>query len=331
MAAEPAPSGDSFQARFHQRWSALRNPHTRALAWLLDAPDLLEASAPRWHGKIAQLPAQAGDAARDWLVQLDAAPQALEAFLAVHPLTRLGRYAENLLAWYFRHLGILVAHGVQVRAGKDHTIGEFDFLLQQDGALLHWEFATKFYLLCSDDPALADLQRADYFIGPNLADTLGKKIRKILDRQLMLGQHPAAQALLPRPLSAAQALMKGWLFYRRGETPALPGAGVSARHCRGWWCTPDELDSHIGEAAAIIPRIGWMAPARLPLAQGLPTATVRQALLEGFARDPMPVMVAALQRHGEEWLETERGFVVPDRWPAQAVQRLGGQADPGPA
>lgn len=330
-AAEATPSAPAcvpaFQQNFHQRWHALRNPHVRALAWLLDAPDLLDASSPRWQGKIAQLGAQAGDDARDWLLQLDAAPQALEAFLNVHPLTRLGRYAENLLAWYFRHLGILAAHGLQVRAGKDQTIGEFDFLLQQGDALLHWEFATKFYLLCSDDPALAPLQRADYFVGPNLADTLGKKIRKILDRQLMLGQHPAAQALLPQPLAAAKALMKGWLFYRRGETPALPDAGVSPQHCRGWWCVPDELDAHIAEAAAIIPRISWLAPARLPLPGGATVASLRQALLDGFAHDPMPVMVASLQRHGNEWLEIDRGFVVPPHWPEQAGQRLGKRSD----
>ncbi len=322
MAADTGSVAETFQQAFHRRWSVLRNPHVRALAWLLDSPDLLDASAPRWQGKIAQLAPSAADAAREWLMQLEAAPQSLEEFLNVHPLTRLGRYAENLLAWYFRHQGTLVAHGLQVRAGKDQTIGEFDFLLRHGDTLQHWEFATKFYLLYSDDPAVAGLQRADYFVGPNLADTLGKKIRKILDRQLLLGQHPAAQALLPQPLANAQALMKGWLFYRRGETPPLLAAGVSAAHCRGWWCLPDELETHVGEAAAIIPRIRWMAPARLPLAEGWAVSEIRQALLAGFERDPMPVMVAALQRQGDEWLECDRGFVVPPDWPRQAGQRL---------
>lgn len=325
MAADALPlaSAGSFQATFHRRWAALRNPHTRALAWLLDAPDLLDAAAPRWEGKIAQLPPQAGDEARDWLLQLDQHPQSLEAFLGVHRLMRLGRYAENLLAWYFEHQGILVAHGLQVRAGKDDTIGEFDFLLQQGDALHHWEFATKFYLLCSDDLALAPVQQADYFIGPNLSDTLGKKIRKTLDRQLLLGSHPSAQALLPQPLARAQALMKGWLFYRRGEVPALLKADVSPQHCRGWWCSLSELDAHVGATIAILPRIAWLAPARLPLDRGLPTATVRQTLQQGFIRDPMPVMVAQLARHGNEWLELDRGFVVPDPWPQQAGERLG--------
>ena len=165
MVADNAPpvlyASGHFQAGFHQRWSMLRNRHVRALAWLLDAPDLLDVNAPRWQGKIASLPAQAADEARDWLVELDAAPQALEDYLGMHPLMRLGRYAESLLAWYFRHCGTLVAHGLQVRADKGQTIGEFDFLLRQEDALVHWEFATKFYLLYSDDPALAGVQRAE--------------------------------------------------------------------------------------------------------------------------------------------------------------------------
>ena len=40
----------THQADFQQRWVCLRNPHVRALAWLLDASDVLDAYAPRWHG-----------------------------------------------------------------------------------------------------------------------------------------------------------------------------------------------------------------------------------------------------------------------------------------
>jgi len=35
-------------------------------------------------------------------------------------------------------------------------------------------------------------------------------------------------------------------------------------------------------------------------------------------------MVAALRREGDIWLETERGFVVPDAWPQQAVEKISG-------
>lgn len=173
-------STTNHQAQFQQRWVGLCSPHVRSLAWLLDAPDVLDAMSPRWQGKIAKLPVHTADHCREWLLQLDADPGALEAYLDVQRFTRLGRYAERLLAWYFQHQGQLVAHGLPVRSGKEETIGEFDFLLSVDQKLLHWELATKFYLLAVNDPALEAVQQADYFVGPNLADTLGQKCTRFL-------------------------------------------------------------------------------------------------------------------------------------------------------
>ena len=314
----------SHQAEFQQRWACLSNPHTRALAWLLEAPDVLDADAVRWQGKIARLPADTAERCRDWLLQLDADASAFEAYLDVKRFTRLGRYAERLLAWYFKHQGQLVAHGLPVRSGKEETIGEFDFLLKFEQSLVHWELATKFYLLAVDDPALATVQQADYFVGPNLADTLGRKMRKILDRQLALGEHTAAQALLPQRLSAAQALVKGWLFHRRGSQLNLAPLGISEHHCRGWWCTVSELEAHVGAVGAIIPRISWLAPARLPPDEGLDLSELENQLRKHFEHDSMPLMVAALRREGDMWLEVERGFVVPDAWPQQAVEKISG-------
>ncbi len=138
---------ESCQARFHRRWQHLNDPHVRALAWLLDAPDLLDPQAPQWRGLIATLTGVPDRQAIAWLAELDAAPDALHAYLDIGPYTRLGRYAEKLMAFYFQHRGTLFAHGIQVRAGKNHTVGEFDFLLREGDALLHLEFATKFYLL----------------------------------------------------------------------------------------------------------------------------------------------------------------------------------------
>ena len=117
----------SFQERFHQRWAQLGDPHVRALACLIDAPGLLDIEAPQWQGKVARLEASAGDAARAWLHDLDRAPAALHAHLAFQPFGRLGRYAEKLMTFYLRHLGVLLAHNVQVRAAGNQTIGEFDF------------------------------------------------------------------------------------------------------------------------------------------------------------------------------------------------------------
>lgn len=307
----------SFQAQFHQRWNHLNDPHVRTLAWLLDAPDLLNPDALQWRGRIATLKANASTEAEAWLVDLDRAPASLHAYLAAQHCSRLGRYAEKLMAFYFQHMGILVAHGVQVRAAKNDTVGEFDFLLRHGAALVHWEFATKFYLLESSGAGL----HADYFVGPNLADTLGAKMQKILDRQLALAQHPAAQIHLPQPVASAQALVKGWLFYHDDDPPPIQSLGVSDTHCRGFWCVPGELDAIPGERYVVLPRLSWLAPAKVDVLQTLNRQSLLAMLAAHFARDTMPVLVAVVDRQGDHAIETSRGFFVPDDWRTRAGNR----------
>lgn len=303
--------------QFHRRWNHLNDPHVRALAWLLDAPDLLNPRAPQWQGQIATL-ADASKDAEDWLLSLDHAPAALHTFLDVQPFSRLGRYAEKLMAFYFRHQGRMVAHGVQVRADKNDTIGEFDFLLRDGATLVHWEFAVKFYLLGPSDGG----QQADYFVGPNLADTLGAKMNKILNRQLALGQHPAAQIHLPQPVASAQALIKGWLFYNDDNVPLAGSAGVSDAHCRGFWCRLPELDARAGERYAVLPRLHWLAPVKMDFGMSLSRQSLLDMLAAHFARDTMPVLVAQVERQGDYAVEIDRGFIVPDDWPKRAGERF---------
>jgi hypothetical protein len=321
MIPSPEPL-ESFQTRFHRRWNQLNDPHVRALAWLLDAPDLLDPEAPRWQGRIASLAGSAGTDMEQWLLGLDHAPAALHAFLGVQAFTRLGRYAEKLMAFYFQHQGILVAHGVQVRAGKNDTVGEFDFLLRDGAALVHWEFATKFYLLQLTGAAAAADHQDDYFVGPNLADTLGAKMNKILNRQLALAQHPAAQIHLPQPVAAAQALVKGWLFYHNDDPPAARSLGVSKGHCRGFWCTQTELDARMAESYVDLPRLSWLAPAKVHPGSAVSKHALQDKLSAHFEHDTMPVMVALLERQGDYALETSRGFIVPDDWRSRAGEKM---------
>jgi hypothetical protein len=298
---------DTYQSRFEARWGHLAQPRVRALAWLLDAPDLLDAGDPHWQGRIASAPPVTA-ATEAWLAQLDAHPQALDAAMGERTYTRLGLYAEKLMAFYYREHGMLVAHGLQVRAARNDTVGEFDFLLDAGpGAVEHIEFATKFYLL--QEGAGAGF---DAFLGPNLADSLGRKMRKIFDHQLQLGSHPAAQALLPRPVVRARALVKGWLFYPQGETSA--GAGLDTAHCRGRWCALDELDRLEGERFVVLPKLQWLAPYK-----GETAAVVgKTALAQQLQGQAQPVLVASVEESGETAVETARAFVVPHDWRARA-------------
>lgn len=322
----------SYQAQFARRWGHLTRPHVRALAWLLDSPDLLDAAAPEWQGRVAA-PGPVDAATASWLAQLEADPTALDAALGARQYTRLGLYAEKLMAFYFAQRGDLYAHGLQVRAANNGTVGEFDFLLDVAGGLRHIEFATKFYLLDSVTPG-GDF---DQLVGPNLADSLGRKLRKIFGQQLQLAQHPAAQALLPRPVVAAQALVKGWLFYPDGTAPPLPGIGPT--HCRARWHTLSALAYAPGQLHVVMPRLQWLAPLMVPARPAedgtlppTPPALARAELLtvleQKFALDRSPVMVAAVRREGDWLVEETRAFVVPDDWPQRAAERRAARLSP---
>lgn len=305
------PAPDNYQAAFHRRWGHLRRDGVRALAWLLDAPDLLDATAPEWQGRVATLgPVSVAIAA--WLTKLDADPSTLDAALGDKVYTRLGLYAEKLMAFYFAEQGRLVAHGLQIRASRNDTVGEFDFLLENGtNELEHIEFATKFYLLASSKG-----EGLDALVGPNLADSLGAKLRKIFDRQLTLSDHPAAQALLPRPVTMASALVKGWLFYPRGDWQNPEG--VSPTHCHGFWCTLADLQTSHDARFVILPKLQWLAPLRTETSISILTAAeLKTELSQKFETSPTPILIAQVTHRNNTTEETTRGFIVPPTWPSK--------------
>ncbi|MFC0252480.1 DUF1853 family protein [Massilia consociata] len=312
-------AAESYQQGFHRRWGHLRRARVRALAWLLDAPDLLDAHDPLWAGRVATLDPVTPEVAQ-WLNRLDHDPSRLDAALGARIYTRLGLYAEKLMAFYFAEHGRLVAHGLQIRASRNDTVGEFDFLLDDgpDG-VEHIEFATKFYLLDGEGGQQQEWELSA-LVGPNLADSLGAKMRKVFERQLNLGEHPAAQALLPRPVARARALVKGWLFYPSGSWPDM--RGIAAGHCRGFWCSLDEIDMLAGEEFLILPRLQWLAPFRAASAVWmLSRGQLRAELEANFETSSTPVLVSVVRHLPGQIEEVERGFIVPNDWRERAAAR----------
>jgi hypothetical protein len=164
--------------------------------------------------------------------------------------------------------------------------------------------------------------RFHQLVGPNLADTLGLKMRKILDKQLALGRHPAAQALLPQPVDEARALVKGWLFYGDDAAPSVDGIGP--RHNRGFWRALAQADALAGRYV-IVPRMLWLAPVKaacgsLAVFDG---AQLQAAIAERFAAERAPLLVAAVDEAAGWLVEHRRGFIVPDDWAARAVAQWG--------
>jgi hypothetical protein len=323
---------DNYQAYFERRWGHLRRARVRALAWLLDAPDLLDVHHPHWEGRIATLGPMTPET-EDWLARVDADPSGLDAVLGDKMHTRLGLYAEKLMAFYFAEQGRLVVHGLQVRASRNDTVGEFDFLLDAGPeGVEHIEFATKFYLLQDGihGGAQGDLaSNFDTFVGPNLADSLGRKMRKVFERQLALGAHPAAQEILPRPVVAARALVKGWLFYPVAtyldiiEDMSGDMSGIAARHCRGFWCALGELDLLDWDRFLVLPRLQWLPPFRAASATWmLDRAQLRAELADHFETSNAPVLVSLVREDRGSIVEVDRGFIVPDDWRERAGARL---------
>ena len=305
------PSNEHYQTDFQQRWSHINQPDVRNLIWLLDSPVLLNPLHPRWLNQLAELPPVSLETT-EWLAELDRHPATLMEFLAIHPHTRLGHYAENLLAFYFKWRGELVAHSVQVRSHT--TIGEFDFLLNTPTGFEHWEFACKFYLFANpvSTPANTPANSLSNFIGPNLKDNLDDKAHKIINVQLALGKHVEAEKYLSRPLSAARALLKGWLFYPITPTAIVPE--VAPQHCRGKWCRLAEFDAIEGDYFKPLTRLKWLAPAKISANEVIDRSQLKMKLAAQFKIDSRPVLIAQCDEMDGFFVESERLFVVPDEW-----------------
>jgi hypothetical protein len=139
----------------------------------------------------------------------------------------------------------------------------------------------------------------------------------VFERQLALAAHPAAQALLPHPVLRARALVKGWLFYPLGGGAAMPG--ISARHCRGFWCSLDEIDLLSGDAFLILPRLQWLPPFKAASATWLMNRAQLKAELQAqFEAASSPVLVASVHEQPGQVMEVERGFIVPNDWRERA-------------
>ncbi|MFZ6844730.1 DUF1853 family protein [Undibacterium sp. RuTC16W] len=320
----------TYQSQFHHQWQHLHDKHVRALAWLITSPSLLT-EVPPWRGKIAEIEASDDHGLITWLTELDRHPETLHQVLESHHQRRLGRYAENLLAFYLQHLNILYAKNVQVQNGK-HTLGEFDFLLNDVNGLLHWELATKFYIHVAGGDGIDSGVHLHDYLGPNLVDTLSAKLNKVFTQQLQLSHNPAAASVLPLPVLKAQALIKGWLFYRPDDAFSSVAslasvasvtypAEIAVNHCRGYWWSIAEVMQLELSAGLILDRLDWLAPAQAGDADVIETAELHEQVRQRLIRDQSPILLAVMSKNGDVWQESCRGMVVPDTWLTNALQR----------
>ncbi|QEL56354.1 DUF1853 family protein [Chromobacterium paludis] len=276
------------------------HPAVRDLAFLLTSP-------PPWLCGADMPPERLlGADGANLLAELDRAPAALEAWLAGAPAVRLGKYAERLFSFWFRHASHieLAFENLKVINAARRTVGEFDFLLRLDGEPWHLETASKFYLQVGDSP--------DELIGPGINDAWRLKETKNTT-QLLLSRHPNARAVLPPGFENCRAAARlcGWFFYPAGAAPA---ALLAPGQLHGWHAP--RLDAwprrHENSRWAWLPRLRWLAPARLAEAETQEEHALRDSLSAAAA----PQLVAELQPGADGvWREAARGFVTPPGWP----------------
>ena len=239
-----------------------------------------------------------------------------------------GRYAawDAILNGWFT-IGSSTAAGTRksVRAfssmTKNAPWGNSIFLYRSHGeGWTHWETAVKFYLHHPCAP-----QHDCHFIGPNAADTLERKIRRLFDHQLPLSDTRGERsATLPR-VTSRHPFVKGFIFYRpEVHPPAVGPEKLHPQHARGIWIFPDEVERVIDLSGrtdfCVMEKPCWLAALGGHTGEVLPHFQLVEFVRERFRRRPRPTMLSALQpptlESGGACFEHQRILVVPDTWPA---------------
>lgn len=298
----------------------------RDLAWTLLSPPLLgQTPKPQRHPLQASLWSSQPGLLADWLLRLDGDDSALLRWLQAHPAHRLGLYYERL--WQFAlhaapDVEVLAAN-LPIRQGG-HTLGELDLILRDEQGLHHLELAVKFYLGLSD----ADGRDATHWLGPGSRDRLDLKLAHLSQHQLPLSSRREARSLLNAlKLQEPQAALwlGGYLFYPWPVACAAP-AGASRQHLRGHWLRRSDWASFAASRPTAtwqpLPRLSWLAAARVDEANRWPPARLQRWLDELPAHANAQLLVRLEERDGN-WQEAERAFLVDDRWPLQASDDTG--------
>jgi hypothetical protein len=303
----------------HDLLQSLRTPAVRDLAWALCAPPLLgETTKTQRHPLQASCWSHQPQRLADWLALQDRDPSAIHTWLAAKPVRRLGLYYERL--WQFAlHAAPdveVIAANLPIRQGGQ-TLGELDLLLRDDEGEHHLELAVKFYLGTQGSDA------ADW-LGPGSHDRLDLKLGHLAHHQLPLSSRREARGTLnelqlAEPRSAFW--LGGYLFYPWPDA-CPPPRGATLEHCRGSWLRQrDWADFAATQAHARwqpLPRLAWLAPARVSADGIWPAATFQQWLSTLSPAANAQLLVRLEADDAGDWREIERVFLVNDQWPVQS-------------
>lgn len=234
----------------------------------------------------------------------------LLSFMSERPGHRVGRYFENLVAFWLQHVRRveMIGHGVQLRDGK-RTVGEIDFLfLDENGHLNHWEAAVKFFLHFPNSDG-------SHFPGPNATDNFELKTTKLFESQLEVSRQFYPEVKIRR------GFVRGTIFYHLLATdPGSLPERLSPNHTRGAWLRHSEIAEldRFGDALGFIcPKPFWLAAPTDTEPSSIPK--LQTHLQTHFGQHGYPVMICLTPDSTRSTCggELTRAFVVPDTWPDQ--------------
>jgi uncharacterized protein len=257
-----------------------------------------------------------------WLRQLDDEPTTLLQHLSVSHTHRLGVYFEQLWHFFLQQDPDteLIAHNLAVRE-SGRTLGEFDCIVYNKPLQchVHLELAVKFFL--GAQPPIQDTVitgNAQNWLGPDRKDRLATKLDQLLQRQILLGEAPAAKQALDElgiVDVARQIVLKGHLFQPVSDPLPLP-PGYNTACPLSLWMTRGELDQHCAaldaSAFAILPKARWLSAAQYGTQQDqLNRDQLTDAVTQQLDADQYPLLIAALDSSGAE---SSRFFVTAQDW-----------------
>lgn len=122
---------------------------------------------------------------------------------------RLGKYVERFVAHQLAENTSVkvIAENLQIQEDK-RTLGEIDFLIEQNGQTVHIETIYKFYLY---DPQFAT-NELECWIGPNKKDSLIEKLTKLRKKQLPLLHTEACKTYLANHNLSASSMQQSVYF-----------------------------------------------------------------------------------------------------------------------
>ncbi|MBU2954406.1 DUF1853 family protein [Marinobacter sp. F3R08] len=292
----------------HDRTLELTTPAVRHLAWLCQAPQLLQ--SPLTFEPAHYL----SDDVTDKLIAWDRNPGEAPALLLEAPPRRLGFYVERLYQMLLENLlgWDILLQNRQIQS-NGRTIGELDFVVHNriDNCIEHHEIAIKYYLGVPESGEQA------LWYGPNASDRLDLKTDRMLHKQSQRTLLPEARSLLAEagitgPVTP-RIFMPGYLFYPATKNVVAPGY-VPAHHLRGQWCYLHQIRPSDISGWVILNKPHWIGPW---CQDGPPDTEAVTAALNTIRRHNVPLLFAKVELAPASglWQETRRLFVVPDDWP----------------